>query len=379
MSFVSQLKLSNYRNYRSAVLENISGGIVVLSGPNGAGKTNILEALSLLSPGRGLRGAGLAEMQNNAAGEPAWAVSATVETGSSGTTKIGTGLDPATGKRLVRINGESQRGQSVLAEYLSCVWLTPQMDRIFLDSAGARRRFLDRLVFTFDPGHSGRVSRYENVLGQRSKLLREGKGDDKWLAALEAQIAETGVAIAAARVDYCERLRHACSSCQGNENGVFPEAVVNISGSLEESLQKGTALAVEEMFRKQLAKMRTGDALAGGAGTGPHRSDFLVFHAGTRAPASQCSTGEQKALLTGMIIAHSRLITAERGMPPILLLDEVAAHLDDCRRRLLYEILSGMNCQVWLTGTDEKIFYGIDKNTQFFEVQDSKIRAGGEP
>ncbi|NCC21344.1 MAG: DNA replication/repair protein RecF [Alphaproteobacteria bacterium] len=371
MSHITRLQLTNFRSYAQACLERLHGGPVVLTGPNGAGKTNILEAVSLFSPGRGLRGAKMTEMQQRGDDAP-WALSATVET-PYGSAKIGTGLDPATEKRIVRVNGETARGQTALSEYLSCVWLTPQMDRIFLDSAGSRRRFLDRLVFTFDPGHTGRVTRYENAMGQRSKLLREGKGDPAWLAGLEAQMAETGVAISAARLDYVQRLQRACDKVTEEETTHFPRARIGASGFVEESLSGMPALRVEEMFREKLAQARAADAATGGAAFGPHRSDLLVAYAAKDMPAAQCSTGEQKALLVGIILAHARLLAAERGIAPVLLLDEVAAHLDDSRRAALFRILLSLRTQVWLTGTDAALFAGLQPDGQFCTVDGGRV------
>lgn len=368
MSFVSSLKLHNFRCYDGAALEGLGSGLMVLYGANGAGKTNILEALSLLSPGRGLRGAKNGEIQNQSAPQ-AWALSATID--NNGTDiHIGTGLDAATEKRLIRIQGMPVKSQSALADYLSCVWLTPQMDRLFLDSSSHRRRFLDRLVFAFDPGHAGRVARYENALSQRSKLLREEKNEPVWLEGLEAQIAETGIAIAAARIDFVQRLQRACNAAATD---FFPRAQLKITGSIEELLRTAKALEVETMFKYQLEASRIRDAVTGGAATGPHKSDLQVVYAEKEMHADQCSTGEQKALLIGMILAHAHLIKAERGSPPVLLLDEVAAHLDEDRRAALYEILQAAGGQVWLTGTDENLFSPIRKTAQFFEVQHAKI------
>ncbi len=368
MSFISSLKLHNFRCYEQAALDDLSRGLIVLYGPNGAGKTNVLEAVSLLSPGRGLRTAKNIEMQRQA-GAKAWAVSASVENEST-TIQIGTGIEPATEKRLVRIQGEAVKSQAALADYLSCVWLTPQMDRLFIDSSGHRRRFLDRLVFAFDPGHAGRVSRYENALSQRSKLLREGRGDAVWLTALEKQIAETGIAIAAARLDFVQKLQSACDAEEGIH---FPRAQLRVTGSIEELLCNAPALEVEDMFIYQLQAGRERDAVTGGAASGPHKSDLSVIYAAKDMPADQCSTGEQKALLIGIILAHAHLIKAERGAPPILLLDEVAAHLDENRRAALYQILQDTGGQVWLTGTDENLFASIRGAAQFYHVCDAQI------
>ena len=370
MSTVKSLKLYNFRCYERAAMQDLHGGLIVLWGANGVGKTNILEALSLLSPGRGLRTARVSDMQNNAISD-FWAVSALLRTEYEDEVRLGTGIDPnskkGAEKRTVRVNGKTIRSQTVLSKYLACVWLTPQMDRLFIDSGRERRKFLDRLVFTFDPGHSGRVARYENALSQRSKLLREGKDEDVWLGALEQQMAETGVAIAAARIEYSRRLLEACKAA---EDSFFPRARFSVKGCLEEWLEEGSApaLQVEERFKEALKQSRPRDSLIGGAQEGPHKSDLLVVYDAKNIAADQCSTGEQKALLIGLILAHSRLIKAERGVPPILLLDEVVAHLDESRRGALYEILRDLGTQSWLTGTEKGLFKEIHKDAQFFDV-----------
>jgi DNA replication and repair protein RecF len=368
MAFLQTLKLHNFRCYDAQTIEGLSKGLIVLHGANGAGKTNVLEAISLLSPGRGLRTAKMGEIQKQDGAAP-WAVFSDIE--SQGVeAQIGTGADKESGKRMVRINGATARGQSALAEYLACVWLTPQMDRLFLDSSSHRRRFLDRLVFAFDPGHSGRVTRYENAMRQRSRLLQEGKNDPAWLTGLESQMAETGVAIAAARREFIERLQRACDK---SEHEFFPRAELSPRGALEELLASVPALEVEEMFTYQLAQSRGIDMRTGGAASGPHKSDLHVKYAAKNMAADQCSTGEQKALLIGIILAHSRLIAAEKGAPPILLLDEVAAHLDEQRRAALYELLMDLGGQVWLTGTDKNLFDAVKNTAQFFEVSDASV------
>lgn len=373
MTFISQLRLSQFRCYDSAALDDLASGLVVLYGPNGAGKTNVLEAVSMLAPGRGLRGAKITDMQRMDATD-GWAVSALVETGAYGAVRIGTGRDPASDKRIVRINGETVRAQNSLSEYLSCVWLTPQMDRLFLDAASSRRRFLDRLVFAFDPGHSGRTTRFENAMSQRSKILRENEyPDPAWLDGLEATIAETGVAIAAARLDFVQRLQQACDRAADGEERLFPKARLAIQGTVEQLLHRAPALEVEDMYKYQLKQTRSGDAITGGAATGPHKSDLAVTYAAKNMEAAQCSTGEQKALLIGIILAHSRLIAAERGAPPVLLLDEVAAHLDDDRRAALYDLLQALGGQVWMTGTDASLFRHIQGRAAFFHIENSRI------
>lgn len=341
----------------------------MLSGANGAGKTNILEAVSLLSPGRGIRGANTREIQKNDHPD-AWAVAAILKDKYGDEVRLGTGRDPKTDKRTVRINGQNARGQNALGEYLSCVWLTPQMDRLFLDSARERRKFLDRLVFAFDPGHSGRVTRYENALSQRSKLLKDGVTDDSWITSLENQMAETGIAIAHARLEFAARLQAACDAADHTH---FPLARFYVTGSVEELLTRAPALEVEDSFKYGLRESRPRDAIIGGAAQGPHKSDLAVTYAAKDMPADQCSTGEQKALLIGLILAHARLIKAEHGSTPILLLDEVAAHLDETRRAALYEILTDLRAQVWLTGTDLNLFTAIENKAAFFEVKNSII------
>ena len=374
MAWIRTLKLHSFRSYETAELADLRSGLLVFYGPNGAGKTNILEALSLLSPGRGLRGAKLGEIQRQ--GDPApWAVAAEVQTGQEAV-RLGTGLDPErsskTEKRVVRVNGRTAKGQHVLAEYLSVVWLTPQMDRLFLESSRERRRFLDRLVFGFDPGHSGRVMRYENAMSQRSRLLRERRGDPAWLEGLEQQMAETGTAIAAARLDFTARLQAACRSA---DSAVFPLAKLSVTGALEEALSMRKALEVEGWFRTLLLESRERDSEAGGAEAGPHKSDLNVIYSSKEMPIGQCSTGEQKALLTGLVLAHAQLICAERGEPPILLLDEIAAHLDEWRRAALYGILERLKAQVWMTGTEAGLFKAVKEQALFFSVKGSAIQS----
>lgn len=371
MAALEQLKLHYFRCYDTASLSSLSSGLVVLYGANGVGKTNLLEAVSLLSPGRGLRGARVMDIQSTQNPNP-WAVSGTINT-AYGEVRIGTGLDPNSRqgkeKRTVRINGQTAKSQARLGEHLACVWLTPQMDRLFLDSGRERRKFLDRLVFTFDPGHSGRVIRYENATSQRSRLLRDGQNDDSWIGGLEQQMAETGIAIAAARLDFCQRLQ---AACKAENDSVFPRARVFVKGNIEEWLGDVPAVEVEDRFKHELKQSRARDSVTGGAAIGPHKSDLSVIYDAKNMRADQCSTGEQKALLIGLILAHSRLIKAERGTPPILLLDEVAAHLDESRRNALYGILQDLGAQSWLTGTEKTLFSDIEKTAHCIDV--SKLK-----
>ncbi len=377
MSFIETLNLTNFRCYGSAKIDGLPSGLIVLSGPNGAGKTNILEAVSLLSPGRGLRGARLEEIQNQKAPQ-VWGVSAILQT-DVGPVKLGTGMDPdRPGKRAVRINGAPAKTQTALADYVSCIWLTPQMDRLFIDGASGRRRFFDKLVFTFDSGHAGRVTRYENAMRQRAKLLADGGYDPAWLDALESQMAQTGVAIAAARLEFCQKLQQACDQADAAQEMFFPKANLRMAGVIEELLQNEPALKVEEMFAYQLLESRLIDAEKGGAASGPHKSDLNVFFAAKNMPADQCSTGEQKALLIGIVLAHAALMGAERGAPPILLMDEIAAHLDEKRRAALFEKLHSLGGQTFMTGTDQSLFSACQNMAQFFTVKDARILSAKE-
>jgi DNA replication and repair protein RecF len=369
---VRRLVLTEFRNYRSTRLD-LDAGPVVLTGPNGAGKTNLLEAISFLSPGRGLRNARLSDVDRrggSANGEVApWAVAVTIET-RRGAVRIGTGRESAEDeRRAVRIDGEPARGQAALAECLGVLWLTPQMDRLFLEGPGGRRRFLDRLVLGLDPAHAGRVARYEQAMRERSRLLRDGVADPAWLRAVEETMAEQGVAVAAARREAVERLDRVCAEAEGP----FPRACLDLQGTVEDWLGSMPALAAEEKFKAGLAESRTVDAASGGAGLGPHRSDLAVTHAEKRVAADQASTGEQKALLISIVLAQAGLQRELRGEPPILLLDEVAAHLDAARRDALFVILAGLESQTWLTGTDAALFAPLRETARFVSVADGAL------
>ena len=372
--FVARLLVNDFRCYQRAAIE-ADRRPVVLSGPNGAGKTNLLEALSFLAPGRGLRQARLSEVdRRNAGGAVAWAVAARLS-GADGDCDIGTGRDPdveenTRDRRILRIDGAPQRGLTGLAERLALLWLTPQMDGLFLDAKSARRRFLDRLVTSFDPGHAGRLNAYDQAMAERLRLLRgDVAADAKWLAALEQQIAEHGIAIAAARLDLVARLQGRLAETQGE----FPRPELELRGEVEGWLSGMPALAAEDHLRHRLGENRGLDAEAGRGLVGPHRSDLYVCFANTHMPASDCSTGEQKALLIAILLGQARLMAAERGRTPLLLLDEVAAHLDESRRRALFECLLDLGVQAWLTGTDRSLFSGFGDRAQFFAVADARI------
>jgi DNA replication and repair protein RecF len=384
--YVARLMVSDFRCYERAALET-DPRPVVLTGPNGAGKTNLLEALSFLAPGRGLRQARLAEVDRRqpghgdaVAGEArSWAVAARLG-GPAGECDIGTGRDPAAeegsrDRRLLRIDGTAYRGLNGLAERLAVLWLTPQMDGLFLESKSARRRFFDRLVLCFDPGHAGRLNAYEQAASERMRLLRgempagEARNQAVWLDGLEQQIAEQGVAIAAARLDLVARL----GAVLGATDGSFPRPGLALQGEVEAWLGEMPALAVEDRMRARLAAGRTLDAEAGRAHLGPHRSDLLVSFEAGGMPAADCSTGEQKALLIAILLGQARLMAAERGRPPLLLLDEIAAHLDDGRRRALFDALLELGVQAWLTGTDRGLFAALGEQAQYFAVADARI------
>jgi DNA replication and repair protein RecF len=365
---VARLTLTEFRCYAYARIE-AGRGIIVLTGPNGAGKTNLLEAISLLSPGRGLRGARSVDFQRlNGPPDAVWGVAATV-VGPEGETLVGTGREAGSERRVVQIDGKAGKSQSALADVLSIVWLTPQMDRLFTEGAKGRRRFLDRLVFGLDPAHAGRVTRHDTALRQRAKLLAERPGETAWLDAVEAELAATGVALAAARVDMVARLARALDAA----TGPFPRPVVAAEGPVEARLLTKPALAVEDWLKDSLARNRLSDATQGETRVGAHKGDLGVTHREKGVPAALTSTGEQKAILVAIVLAAARLAMAERGRTPILLLDEVAAHLDDTRRQALYAEISVLGAQAWMTGTDKTLFDALANEAQHFTVRDANI------
>jgi DNA replication and repair protein RecF len=384
--WLERLVLTDFRNYGRAEI-HVDRRPVVLTGPNGAGKTNLLEAISFLIPGRGLRHARLPEVDRlvadaaqDAPRRAAWGIAATVNRPEA-QIELGTGRDPvALGsreRRLVKVDGNLAGGQSILARILSVAWLTPQMDRLFLDGATQRRKFIDRLVFGLDPDHAKRLGQYDHLLHERSQVLRnEGEAsrnpawrDPAWLSALEQQIAERGVAISAARQDLIGRL----AGVMAAGTGPFPRANLRMEGAVDAWLEEMPALAAEERLRDMLAHSRAADAETGGALWGPHRSDLVAIHEETRMPAALCSTGEQKALLVATILAFARLLADLRAQTPLLLLDEVVAHLDEIRRHAFFEELRLLGLQAWLTGTDAAFFAPLAGEAQFFDVRDARI------
>ncbi len=350
---LTRLSLSNLRSYEDAVI--VPGpGFVVLTGENGAGKTNVLEAISLLVPGRGLRGAKLSEVAK-VGGPGGFAVS-----GRLGDIELGTGtLATAPERRLVQING-ANTSANALSEWLSVIWLTPAMDRIFNDSAGGRRRFLDRLVLALEPSHAHHAARYEAAMRQRNRLLAgEERPDPDWLSALEAQMDEHGSAITRARVSMLVDLEAVIAE---SPEGHFARAGLALDG-----WQDGGGL------RAELAQSRSRDGAAGRTLCGPHRSDLTVTHSAKNQPAARCSTGEQKALLLGIILAHADLVAACVGRRPILLLDEISAHLDPIRRQALFMCLAESDGQVWMTGTEPSLFAGLGSAASWFDVANGAI------
>lgn len=367
---ITRLTLSEFRNYRRLRLETASSP-VVLTGPNGAGKTNVLEALSFLAPGRGLRNARLGEVRRRGAPQSAgWAVSARLD-GPAGALEIGTGLDvEADGeRRTTRIDGTPARRQAPLSARLGVLWLTPMMDRLFVEAPASRRRFLDRLVSGVEPGHSRQLAAFERSLRERGRLLAEGAGD-MWLAAVEETLSAHAVAVAAARREAVAHL----SAALCHRSGPYPRVALAVSGEVEGWLDEMAAVDVEQRLCDVLAESRRRDAETGGAAHGPHRSDVEVTNLDNGMPASQCSTGEQKALLIAIVLANTRLHISKKGAAPLLLLDELVAHLDARRRTLLLDAVLATGAQVWLTGTESALFESVRARAQFFEVGDGAVR-----
>ena len=346
---LTRLALTDFRSYASALVEP-GPGFVLFSGDNGAGKTNLLEAVSLLSPGRGLRGAALSEMARTG-GPGGFAVAAKL-----GDVEIGTGTIPAAPeRRQVRVNGAPASVNS-LSEWLSVLWLTPAMDRLFTASAGERRRFLDRLVLAFEPAHARHSARYEAAMRARTKLLAEERRDEAWLAALEQQMDEHGRAVAEARQRTVAALGERLEAVADD---AFARARIALEGGSDEGLAA------------RLRANRSRDAAAGRATEGPHRQDLAVTHRAKGIAAARASTGEQKALLLGLVLAHAELVAERRGAPPLLLLDEVAAHLDPKRRAALFARLEGRG-QVWMTATEAALFDGISEASRY-HVESGRI------
>jgi DNA replication and repair protein RecF len=376
-ALLRRLTLTNFRSYHAAQVELARAGPVVLTGPNGTGKTNLIEAISLLAPGRGLRRATLEELAFSE-GDGAWAVNAEIE-GMLGLATLGTGIDPPAAEdvsptRQCRVDREAVGSATIFADHLRVVWLVPAMDRLFNGPASERRRFLDRLVLAVDAAHSSRVAALERSLRSRNRLLEDPKRDAHWLDAVEHETAEVAVAVAAARAETVARLAAALAGGR-DEAPEFPRADIALDGWMEQLLPQHSATEIEDRYRALLKDNRARDAAAGRTLDGPHLSDLKVSYAGKQIAAADASTGEQKALLIRLVLAHAGLIKDMTGFAPVLLLDEVIAHLDPARRASLYDALSGLGAQVWMTGADPAAFGDIVGRAQVFEISPGQITA----
>jgi DNA replication and repair protein RecF len=365
---VTRLRLQDFRSYPGLDLA-LGAGLTAFCGPNGAGKTNLLEAISLLSPGRGLRRATM-QILARREGTGHFSVLADLET-ETGPLLLATGMRAGETSRECRIDREPVSSAMRFLDHLSMLWLTPDQDGLFRGPAGDRRRFLDRLVLAVDSSHGSRVSAFETALRHRNRLLEEG-GGPRWLDAIEQEIVELGTAVAAARTETVVRL-DALAESDAETMAPFPFARLSLEGELEQRLATMTSAAVEDWYRAALRDGRGRDRAAGRTLIGPQASDLGVIHGPKAEPAASCSTGEQKALLLGLILAHARLIGQMRGQAPMLLIDEVAAHLDSARRAALYRILRRLGGQVFLTGTDPLLFEALGEGSQLMIVQDSHV------
>jgi DNA replication and repair protein RecF len=365
---ILKLKLSNFRSYRQASLD-LEGRTALFLGPNGAGKTNILEAVSFLTPGRGLRRATLEDVAATE-GDGSWAVAAEID-GALGETALGTGIEAPSGdespQRKSRIDREPASSATAFAEHLRVIWLVPEMDGLFLGPASERRRFLDRLVLAIDAEHSARVSGLDRALRSRNRLLEEQNFDSKWMDAIEHEVAELAVAVAAARSETVKRLAAEIEANRESESG-FPTAQIALDGEVERALEVESATEVEERYRERLRDNRPRDRAAGRTLEGPHRSDLIVLHQEKAIEAARASTGERKALLVGLILSHARLVTSMHGLAPVVLLDDVAAFLDVERRAALFKSLESLGAQVLVTGVDESAFSALDPEAVRFRV-----------
>ena len=374
---LTRLRLTEFRSWASLDAAFVAP-IVAIAGDNGVGKTNLLEAISLLGPGRGLRGARMGELGRRVDGAARpWAAAGRFAT-PAGAFDLGTGsdLEGASDRRVFRLDGQPVRTQSDLADRVAAVWLTPQMDRLFQEGASGRRRFLDRLAWALEPTHAREVAAHDNAMAQRNRLLAQGRGDARWLAGLEDAMARHAVAATAARRALALRLNAVLAA--GSATGAFPAARMDLACPIAAALAEQPALAVEDALRAALAADRRRDAAAGGAARGAHRADMTLVHLPKDQPAELCSTGEQKALLISTVLAHAALIAEARGFAPLLLLDEVAAHLDAARREALFAALAALPAQVFLTGTEAAVFRPLRGIADIFEARPGILAPAGE-
>ena len=374
---VIRLTLSHYRNYEHL---RINAGLnpIIITGENGSGKTNILEAISFLTPGRGLRGAKLSDIKRLQSDFDNWAVSATILKEDE-THEIGTGIEKIVredysetrsyDKRIVKIDGDKIASQLELGKYLSAIWLTPQMDRLFRGGPQPRRSFLDRLVYDFDMEHAKRTASFEHLYKEWYQLLKQGQNDPHWLGSLEEKMAGVGVAIAAARIEQVAKLN---SFIEKEPDDVFPNVKLELDGVVEKMIQEMPALEAEERYKDTLKSQRK-NVLYNDTVDGVNKTDFKVFYKDKSMPAELCSTGEQKSLLIGIILAQTKCQIADKGTNPVLLLDEVVSHLDETKREALLEKITALNLQAWITSTDEELFKTMKEKAEFFKVEDGKI------
>ncbi|HET8997766.1 MAG TPA: DNA replication/repair protein RecF [Acetobacteraceae bacterium] len=366
-----RLTLTDFRTY-ATLSWRPAGHVAVLFGPNGSGKTNLLEAISLLVPGRGLRGARIADLARRGPGASGtWAVAARLAT-QAGETDIGTGTPPegAADRRVFRLDGAAPRSQAEVAARVAAVWLTPQMDRLFQEGPAGRRRFLDRLVFALEPGHAREVAAHDTAMASRNRLLAAGGADTAWLAGLEDAMARHAVAVTAARATLAARLN---ASLAAGAAAPFPAARLALLCPIAERLEGGPALAAEAWLRGALAANRARDAAAGSAAVGAHRADMALADAATGLPAEQASTGQQKALLIGVVLGHAALLAEARGFAPLLLLDEPTVHLDADRRAALFAALLRLPAQSFLTSADRDAFLPLRGTAEALRVTEGHV------
>ncbi len=366
---LSRLKLADFRNYTAASLV-LDGRHVVLTGDNGAGKTNLMEAVSFLSPGRGLRRATYGDVTR--VGAPAgFSIFAELD-GMEGEVEIGTGVDTTdeTAARKLRINGTPAKTADELTDHLCVLWLTPSMDGLFTGGSSDRPRFLDRLVLSLDPAHGRRASDFERAMRSRNKLLDERRFDPSWLSGIEQQMASLGIAMAMARQEMLGLLMRLIEETR--ETSPFPSASLALSGFMDDQFSR-PSVDLEDDYAAMLAESRHRDAAAGRTLDGPHRADLHVRHREKQMEAERCSTGEQKALLVGLILAHARLVANLTDHAPVLVLDEIAAHLDEGRRAALFDLIDALGGQAVMTGTDRAMFSALGERAQFFTIADGKV------